>query len=51
MDLPASGQGPLAGKKLEKAAPILQNVLCGIFVEAGEAQRVVWHLTYAAEAG
>jgi hypothetical protein len=39
----------LARKKLEKAAAILQNVLCGVIVKTGEAQRTVWHVTNATE--
>ena len=38
--LPATGQGPSPGKKLEKAAAILQNVLRCVFVKAGKVKRV-----------
>ena len=49
MDLPTTGERPLARKKLEKAATILQNVLRGVIVEAGETERVRRHLADAAE--
>jgi len=49
MDLPATREGPLARKKLEKAATILQNVLRSIVVESREAQRIRWHVADAAE--
>ena len=49
MDLPATGEGPLARKKLEKATPILQNVLRSIFVEPCKTQRIGRHIADAAE--
>jgi len=49
MDLPTPREGPIAWKKLEKAAAILQNVFCSIVVESGEAQRVRRHVANAAE--
>ena len=49
MDLPAAGEDPLARKKLEKATTILQNVLCCVLVEAGQAERICRHLADAAE--
>src|SRR6185369_44966 len=51
MHLPATSQGPLARKKLEKAAAILQNVLRSIVVEARETQRIARHFANAAETG
>jgi len=47
--LPAAGQGPLSGKKLEKAATILQNVVRRVFVKAGQIKRVVGKGTDAAQ--
>src|SRR5204863_5990811 len=41
--LPAAREGPLTGKQLEKAAAILQNVVCGVFIKAGKVQRIVGH--------
>ena len=49
VDLPATREGPLARKKLEKAAAILQNVLRHVIVKSGEAQRIVWHITDATQ--
>jgi hypothetical protein len=49
MDLPATSKGPLARKKLEKAATILQNVLRSVVVETGEAQRITRHVADAAQ--
>ena len=40
MNLPATRKCPIARKKLEKAATILQNVLRRVVVETGEAQRI-----------
>ena len=51
MHLPATRERPLARKKLEKAATILQNVLRSIVVESREAQRVGRHVADAAETG
>lgn len=51
MNLPTTRKGPLARKKLEKAATILQNVLRSIVVESREAQRVGRHVADAAEPG
>src|SRR5687768_11589153 len=47
VDLPATREGPVAGKKLEKAAAILQNVLRSIVIEPGETQRVRRHVADA----
>src|SRR5215208_5427819 len=47
--LPATGKNPLALKKLEKAATILQNVLGCVLVEACETQCIRRHLADAAE--
>src|SRR5687767_11914700 len=49
VNLPTTREGPLARKKLEKAAAILQNVLRYVVVKTGEAQRIVWHVTNATE--
>src|SRR5829696_9042025 len=49
VDLPAAGEDPLARKKLEKAATILQNVLRCVFVETGKIERIRRHLADAAE--
>ena len=49
VNLPATGEGPLARKKLEKAAAILQNVLGPVIVKTGEAQRILWHVADATE--
>ena len=49
MDLPATRQFPLARKKLEKAATILQNVLRSVLVEARQTERIRGHLADAAE--
>src|ERR1041385_1042862 len=49
VNLPAAGERPVAGKKLEKPAPILQNVLRSVVVEAGQTQRIGRHRTDAAE--
>jgi hypothetical protein len=49
VDLPTTGEGPLARKKLEKAATILQNVLRRVVVEPGEAERVGRHFANTAE--
>jgi hypothetical protein len=49
MDLPTTSERPIAGKKLEKPATILQNVLRFVFIEPGEAQRSVGHWAHAAE--
>src|ERR1043165_1989523 len=43
VNLPATGQRPVAGKKLEKPATILQNVLGCVVVETGETQRAGRH--------
>jgi hypothetical protein len=50
MDLPTAGQGPIAGKKLEKAATILQNVLRRIFIKPGKAERGLRHGANSSEA-
>jgi hypothetical protein len=49
VNLPAARQLPIAGKKLEKPATILQNVLRGVVIEAGETQRIGRHRADAAE--
>src|SRR5689334_5504118 len=49
VNLPATGEGPSARKKLEKPAPILQNVLRRVVVETGEAQCGGRHRADAAE--
>src|ERR1041385_6595737 len=49
VNLPATCQRPVAGKKLEKPATILQNVLCRVVVETGETQRIERHRADAAE--
>jgi hypothetical protein len=49
VDLPATREGPFAGKKLEKAAAILQNVLRSIVVEPGKTQGVRRHVADATE--
>src|SRR4030095_1560050 len=49
VNLPAARQLPIAGKKLEKPATILQNVLRRVVVEAGEAQRTGRHRADATE--
>src|SRR5215813_10202021 len=43
VNLPATGERPVARKKLEKPATILQNVLRRVVVKAGEAQRAGRH--------
>ena len=49
MDLPTTREGPLARKKLEKAAAILQNVLRRVVVKTGQTQRVLRHCANAAK--
>src|ERR1043166_6324045 len=49
VNLPATGKRPVARKKLEKPATILQNVLRRVVVKTGEAQRAAWHRADAAE--
>src|ERR1043165_5883089 len=48
VNLPATGEGPRARKKLEKATTILQNVLRRVVVKTGKAQRFVRHRADAA---
>ena len=50
MDLPATRQCPVARKKLEKAATILQNVLRFVVIESGQTQSVSRHVASTAEA-
>lgn len=51
MHLPATRQFPIAGKQLEKAPPILQNIFCRVFIKAGEVQRIFRHGANAATTG
>ena len=43
MHLPATRQRPLAGEELEKATPILQNVVRRVLIKAGEVKRILGH--------
>jgi len=48
VNLPAAGQGPIAGKEFEKTAAVFVNVFRDVFVKAGEIERVPGHRTDAA---
>ena len=47
--LPTAGEGPLARKKLEKAATILQNVLRCVIVKACKIECIRRHVADAAQ--
>src|ERR1044072_3931610 len=49
VNLPATSERPVSRKKLEKAATILQNVLCRVVIEARETKRIGGHFADAAE--
>src|SRR5712692_7436087 len=44
-------QQPVTCEEFEKAAAVLVNIFGGVFVEAGETQRVARHRTNAAQPG
>src|SRR5437764_10252849 len=49
VNLPTTGQRPVAVEELEKAAPVLINIFRIVFIEAGKVQRVPRERTDAAQ--
>src|SRR5438067_11588518 len=46
-NLPTAGQRPDAFEELEKAAPVLVNIFCFVFIETGKVKRVLRKRTNA----
>jgi len=51
VNLPAAGQQPGAVEQLEKAPPVLVNILRVVFIETGKIERAFRHWADAAEPG
>ena len=51
VNLPTTGQRPIAFEELEKAAPVLINIIRLVFIETGKVQRVLREGTNAAQPG
>src|SRR5437588_9332428 len=49
VNLPTAGQRPDAFEELEKAAPVLINIFCFVFIETGKVKRVLRKRTNAAQ--